>query len=140
MKKETKIPAKILIIEDEVHIRRLLTQTLELAFDKIIDNDELEIFEASDGIEGMEIAKAEKPNLIFSDIMMPKMNGYDLCEIIKKEINLKSTYVILLTAKGQEIDKKKGFFMGADEYITKPFDPEKIVSKIEDILKIKKSG
>lgn len=140
MNKGVKMPAKILIIEDEVHIRRLLTQTLELAFDEIIDNYELEILEASDGIEGVKIAKAEKPNLIFSDIMMPKMNGYNVCEIIRKEIAPKSTYVILLTAKGQEIDKKKGLSMGANEYITKPFDPEKVISRVEEILKVKRSG
>ena len=131
------MPAKILIIEDEVHIRRLLIQTIELAFDETIDNDELEIFEASDGIEGTEIAKSERPNLIFSDIMMPKMNGYNVCEVVKKEI--KNAYVILLTAKGQEIDKKKGLLLGANEYVTKPFDPEQVISKVEEILKVKRS-
>ena len=75
---------KILIIEDEIHIRRLLMQTVELSFDELIDNDELEIFEADNGEDGVKIAKEELPGLIFSDIMMPKMDGYDACKIIKK--------------------------------------------------------
>ena len=130
---------KILIIEDEKHLRVLLVQTIELSFDEILDNEELEILEACDGEEGVKIAKEKHPDLIFSDIMMPKMNGFDACKIIKEDPDLQDVYVILLTSKGQESDEKRGLSIGADEYITKPFDPEKVVSKVEEILKIKRS-
>lgn len=131
---------KILTIEDEFHIRALLIQTLETAFEDNIDNDEVEIFEAEDGEEGIQIAKEERPALIFSDIMMPKKDGFQVCQEIKNDLNLKDSYVILLTAKGQEVDKKKGLSVGADEYMTKPFNPELIISKVEEILQIKRSN
>ena len=131
---------KILIIEDEIHIRRLLMQTVELSFDELIDNDELEIYEADNGEDGVKIAKEERPDLIFSDIMMPKMNGYDACKIIKDDPDLKGVYVVLLTAKGQKVDQKRGMETGADEYMTKPFDPDNIVVVVEHVLKINRTS
>ena len=131
---------KILIIEDEIHIRRLLMQTVELSFDELIDNDELEIYEADNGEDGVKIAKEERPDLIFSDIMMPKMNGYDACKIIKDDPDLKGVYVVLLTAKGQKVDQKRGMETGADEYMTKPFDPDNIVVVVENVLKINRTS
>jgi len=130
---------KILIIEDEAHIRRLLLQTLETAFEDLIDNEELEIFEAGNGEDGVKIANKEVPIMIFSDIMMPKMNGYEVCETIKKDARFKDTHFVLLTAKGQEVDKAKGLSFGADEYMTKPFNPEEIISKVEIKLNVKRT-
>ncbi len=129
---------KILTIEDEFHIRALLMQTLETAFEDDLDNDELEILVAEDGEEGLQIAKKERPDLIFSDIMLPKKDGFQVCKEIKKDF--KDTYIILLTAKGQDVDKKKGLLVGADEYMTKPFNPELIISKVEERLNIKRSS
>jgi len=131
---------KILIIEDEIHIRRLLMQTVELSFDELIDNDELEIFEADNGEDGVKIAKEVLPALIFSDIMMPKMNGYVACKTIKEDPALQGVYVVLLTAKGQKIDQEEGMKTGADEYMTKPFDPDNIVIVIENVLKINRTN
>ncbi|MGR3220090.1 MAG: response regulator transcription factor [Candidatus Anammoxibacter sp.] len=128
---------KILVVEDENHIRSLLIQTIETAFEEMLDDDELEIFEAADGAEGFRIASDERPALIFSDIMMPKMNGFELGRKIKKESDIQ-THFILLTAKFQEIDKEKGLEVGANEYITKPFNPENIISTVESILGIKR--
>lgn len=129
---------KILIIEDEPHIRGLLMQTLERGFEDSIDSEELEILEAEDGEEGLQIAKEEHPALIFLDVMMPKKDGFQTCREIKEAPNLKDAYVVLLTAKGQEVDREKGLSVGADEYMTKPFDPELIISKVEEKLEIKR--
>ena len=122
---------KILIVDDEPHIRALLEQTLE----DFEDND-VEIFTAKDGQEGLEIIKDEQPNLVFLDVMMPKMNGFDVCQAVKHELNLQDVYIIMLTAKGQEFDKKKGLESGADTYMTKPFDPDEIIEKASTVLGI----
>ena len=120
---------KILIVDDEPHIRALLEQTLE----DFEDND-VEIFTAKDGQEGLELIKDEQPNLVFLDVMMPKMNGFDVCQAVKHELNLQDVYIIMLTAKGQEFDKKKGLESGADTYMTKPFDPDEIIEKASTVL------
>ena len=122
---------KILIVDDEPHIRALLEQTLE----DFEDND-VEIFTAKDGQEGLELIKDEHPNLVFLDVMMPKMNGFDVCQAVKHELNLQDVYIIMLTAKGQEFDKKKGLESGADTYMTKPFDPDEIIEKASAVLGI----
>ncbi|MEW6087203.1 MAG: response regulator [bacterium] len=119
----------ILIVDDEPYIRSLLEETLEEIGDKGVD-----IFIAENGEKGLELALAQKPNLIFLDVMMPRMNGYEMCEALKKKHNLMDVHVIMLTAKGQEIDRQKGVDCGANEYITKPFDPDEIVAKTNKIL------
>lgn len=129
---------KILVVEDERHIRALLIQTLERGFEESIDNEELEVFEAGDGKEGLMIVKEEHPTLIFLDVMMPKLDGFSVCSKIKGDPDFNDIYVILLTAKGQEVDKNKGLEVGADEYLTKPFDPEHIISKVEERTNIKR--
>ena len=133
------MPKKVLITEDETHIKALLVQTLETAFEDYIDDEELEIFEAIDGEEGLQIAKQERPDLIFLDLMLPKKDGFEVCQEIKKDRRLKNTYIIMLSAKGQAVDKKKGLAVGANEYVTKPFNPAIIVSKVEEILGIKRT-
>lgn len=122
---------KILIVDDEPHIRALLEQTLE-----DFEDNNVEIFTAKDGQEGLEIIKDEQPNLVFLDVMMPKMNGFDVCQAVKHELNLQDVYIIMLTAKGQEFDKKKGLESGADTYMTKPFDPDEIIEKASAVLGI----
>ncbi len=118
----------VLIVDDEPYIRSLLEETLEEISDKGVD-----IFIAENGEKGLELALAHKPNLIFLDVMMPKMNGYEMCEAVKKKNKMES-HIIMLTAKGQEIDRKKGIDVGANEYLTKPFDPDEIVTKANKIL------
>ncbi|MGE5405542.1 MAG: response regulator, partial [Candidatus Saccharibacteria bacterium] len=76
------------------------------------------------------------PNLVFLDVMMPEMNGYDVCYKVKQEKGLKNIYIIMLTAKGQEFDRKKAYEVGVDLYVTKPFDPDLIIEKTSDILGI----
>jgi DNA-binding response OmpR family regulator len=120
---------KILIVDDEPHIRILLEQTLEDFADAGI-----EILTAGDGSEAWNLVQEESPALVILDVMMPIMSGYEVCERIKSESALKDTYVLMLTAKGQETDRKRGEQTGADEYITKPFDPDYLVRRTSDIL------
>lgn len=122
---------KILIVDDEPHIRALLEQTLE-----DFEDEDVEILTATDGQEGLETIKEEHPDLVFLDVMMPKMNGFDVCQKVKKELHLEDIYIVMLTAKGQEFDKKQGLEVGADTYMTKPFDPDAIIEKAEEVLGI----
>ncbi len=131
MSQENTATKTILIVDDEPHIRALLEETLEEFTDKGVC-----LLVADDGAKGLELALAYQPELILLDVMMPKMNGYDVCETIKKKHNLSNTYVAMLTAKGQEVDKEKGRNVGADEYLTKPFDPDEIVRRASEILGI----
>ena len=113
---------KILICDDEPHIRMLLEQTLEE-----LEDEGVEILIASDGEEGLETIQEEHPNLVFLDVMMPKRSGFEVCEIVKQTDGLKDTIIVLLTAKGQEVDRERGRAAGADLYITKPFDPDQLL-------------
>jgi len=121
---------QILIVDDEAFIRVLLKQTLEDLEDMGVD-----LLVAADGEEGVEIALRRCPDLIFLDVMMPKMNGYEVCRRIK-EVDSRA-YIMLLTAKGQAIDKEKGLAVGANEYVTKPFDPDYILERAAEVLGIR---
>ncbi len=120
---------KLLIVDDEAHIRMLIEQTLE-----DLEDEGVELLFADNGEKALEIIREEKPNLVFLDVMMPKMNGMEVCQKVKKELELSEVYIILLTAKGQEVDRQKGLDMGADRYMTKPFDPDEMLSVAEEIL------
>ncbi|WP_316897716.1 response regulator [Pseudodesulfovibrio indicus] len=123
---------KILIVDDEVHIKMLLEQTLE----ELEDEFEVDLYTASDGEEGLEFIRSKRPDLVFLDIMMPKMNGYEVCRIIKDDPALKDVKIILLTAKGQEVDRKQGLELGAMMYMTKPFDPDEILRVSKELLEL----
>jgi DNA-binding response OmpR family regulator len=82
----------------------------------------------------LEIIQKENPQLVFLDVMMPKMNGMEVCRRVKKELSLDKVFIVLLTAKGQELDRQKGNEVGADLYMTKPFDPETILKKAREVL------
>jgi two-component system alkaline phosphatase synthesis response regulator PhoP len=122
---------KVLIVDDEVHIRALLEQTLEDLADAGV-----ELLVAQDGEEGLQYVQEEKPDLVFLDVMMPKLNGYQVCAHIKQDPELKDTYVIMLTAKGQAVDKARGQEVQANEYMTKPFDPDMILQRASEILQV----
>lgn len=123
---------KILIVDDEVHIKMLLEQTLE----ELEDEFEVELYTASDGEEGLEFIRSKRPDLVFLDIMMPKMNGYEVCRVVKDDSALKDVKIILLTAKGQEVDRKQGLELGAIMYMTKPFDPDEILRVSKELLEL----
>lgn len=118
---------KILVVEDEPDLRELLKMNLESAgFD---------VSTAADGREGMQKALEEKPNLIVLDVILPLMNGYEICRELKKEDSaMKSTFVLLLTARGQQADRFWGMYCGADEFLTKPFDMDALIRKIQGFL------
>ena len=122
---------KILIVDDEAHIRMLIEQTLEE-----LEDEGVEFLTAENGEIALEIIQKENPKLVFLDVMMPKMNGMEVCRRVKKELELKDIFIVLLTAKGQELDRQRGQEVGADVYMTKPFDPEIILSKAKKVLGI----
>ena len=118
-----------MIVDDEAHIRMLIEQTLE-----DLEDEGVELLFADNGEKALSIIQEEKPDLVFLDVMMPKMNGMEVCHKVKKELGIDGVYIILLTAKGQEVDRQKGLEMGADRYMTKPFDPDEMLSVAEEIL------
>ena len=122
---------KLLIVDDEAHIRMLIEQTLEE-----LEDEGVNFFTAENGEQALEIIQAERPQLVFLDVMMPKMNGMEVCRRVKKELGLNDVFIVLLTAKGQELDRQKGQEVGADVYMTKPFDPEKILEKAREVLQL----
>lgn len=121
---------KIVIVDDEVHIRVLLEQTLE----ELEDDFDVEILSAADGEEGLALIRLEQPELVLLDIMMPKMNGYEVCQALRDDQSLQQVKIVLLTAKGQEIDRKQGMELGAYKYLTKPFNPDEIIDLAKEIL------
>jgi len=122
---------KILIVDDEAHIRMLIEQTLEE-----LEDEGVEFLTAENGEIALDIIQKENPKLVFLDVMMPKMNGMEVCRRVKKELGLNDVFIVLLTAKGQELDRQKGQEVGADVYMTKPFDPEKILEKAREVLQL----
>lgn len=120
---------KILIVDDEPHIRMLLEQTLE-----DLEDEGVELLTATNGREALEVIQEENPQLVFLDVMMPEMNGFDVCKTVKLELAIPDIYIIMLTAKGQEFDKQKGSDSGADLYMTKPFDPDEVLEQSRSIL------
>ena len=122
---------KILIVDDEAHIRMLIEQTLE-----DLEDEGVTFFSAENGEIALEIIQEEKPQLVFLDVMMPRMNGMEVCRRVKKELGMNEVFIVLLTAKGQETDRQKGLDVGADVYMTKPFDPEVLLEKAKEVLGI----
>jgi DNA-binding response OmpR family regulator len=118
---------KILIIEDEPEIRLILAMALQHsgAFEPIL---------ASDGIEGIEAARRESPDLILIDIMMPRLDGYATCRQIKEHSALKDTPIIFLTAKTDQHEVDRAIKAGACGYLQKPFDPLKLAGQIDAIV------
>jgi two-component system alkaline phosphatase synthesis response regulator PhoP len=119
----------ILIVDDEAHLRMLIQQTLEE-----LEDEGVELLTASNGEEALATIEAVKPNLVFLDVMMPKLSGFDVCSRTKQDLGLKDVYIVLLTAKGQEFDRQRGQEVGADLYMTKPFDPDALLQKARDVL------
>ena len=119
----------ILIADDEAHLRSLLHQTLEE-----LEDEGVELITAANGEEALAAIESAKPNLVFLDVMMPKLSGFDVCSRAKNGLGLRDTYIVLLTAKGQEFDRQKGHEVGADLYMTKPFDPDALLQKARDVL------
>ncbi|MBD2252316.1 response regulator transcription factor [Nostoc parmelioides] len=120
---------KILIVDDEPNIVILLEQALEA-----LEDEGVELLTARNGEEALETIKKQQPNLVFLDVMMPKMSGLEVCQIVKHELQMTNVYIVMLTAKGQEFDKQRGMDVGADLYLTKPFRPKEVLEKSMQIL------
>ncbi len=128
---------KILVIEDEPQIRRLILGSIKEAYSSAINSGELTVFEATNGDEGLHTATLEKPDLIFLDIMLPIIDGYEVCRKIRETSEAKDAYIIMLTARQEAF---KGMDAGANEYMTKPFEPEFIALKVRETLDIDRNG
>jgi len=120
---------RVLVADDEPHIRLLILQTLEE-----LEDDGVEFSSAADGQQALELIKTEHPRLVFLDVMMPVMSGFDVCRAVKRELGFADVHVVLLTAKGQEVDRQKGAEVGADVYMTKPFDPDELLRRARRVL------
>jgi CheY-like chemotaxis protein len=116
---------RILIADDETDVRLLVR--------RMLDKDYI-VLEATNGEEAVEIAKGQKPDLILMDLIMPKMDGYTACSEIKADQTTKGIPVIILTAVGHELNKKFAIEMGAEGYVTKPFNIQELIDVITPIL------
>jgi len=119
----------VLIVDDEQHIRLLIEQTLE----ELLDED-VELYTAADGDEAMAAIAAQHPELVFLDVMMPGRSGLDVCRAVRADPELAGAHIVLLTAKGQAQDRAEGLDAGADEFLTKPFDPDALLALARGVL------
>lgn len=117
---------RILVADDEAHIVRILKFNLERA--------NYQVMTAFDGEEAYQMAVKEQPHLIFLDVMMPKIDGYQVCRMLREEAGLKDIPIIMLTAKGQDMDEEMGQAAGANLYITKPFSPKELIAKVKELI------
>ncbi|MBP2634319.1 MAG: phoP 2 [Firmicutes bacterium] len=118
---------KILIVDDELNIRELLKFNLE--------NSGYKVIEAEDGQTAINMAKSQKPELIVLDLMLPGMDGLEVCRLVKNSRETAAIPIIMLTAKNEEIDKVIGLELGADDYLTKPFSPRELLARIKAVLR-----
>lgn len=117
---------KILVVDDEPSIGRLVKMSLAV--------EGYDVKTATSGFEAMEEIEQSKPELIVLDIMMPGMNGYEVCMEIRKNPMTKDIKVVFLTARGNPGDAQQGFAVGGDDYIIKPFDPDELLEKVSDLI------
>lgn len=119
---------KILVVDDE--------KEMVFAIKMALENSGFEVLEAYDGQAALDIARDKAPDLIILDIMLPKIDGYKVCRILKFDKKYKKTPLIIFTARLQQNDEKTGYEVGADAYMTKPFEAENLLKKIKELLKI----
>ncbi len=117
---------RILVVDDEIYIVHILEFSLTM--------EGYSVLTASDGEEALRIIEQERPDLVVLDIMMPKLDGYEVCRRLRQDEQFRSLPVILLSAKGRPIDREAGLGAGADDYITKPFSPRKLLEKMRELL------
>jgi DNA-binding response OmpR family regulator len=117
---------KILVVDDEPNVVRTLTFVLK--------KEGYDVSSATNGEEALIMARQLQPNLMFLDVMMPKLNGYEVCLELRKDVNLSDTHIIILSAKGQEADKEKALTSGANEFMAKPFSPVAVTARVKELL------
>jgi DNA-binding response OmpR family regulator len=118
---------KIVIIEDEPDILEVLSYNLK--------REGYEVFTAADGIKGLALVRQQVPDLVLLDLMLPGMDGVDICSSIKKDAATGGTLIVMVTAKGEESDIVLGLGVGADDYISKPFSPRELVARVKAVLR-----
>ena len=118
---------KVLIIEDEKDIVKMLDYNLR--------KEGFRVFSANNGEDGLDMARRENPDLILLDLMLPEMDGLDVCKAVKNDAKTTHIPIIILTAKAQESDKVVGLELGADDYVTKPFSPRELIARIKAVLR-----
>jgi len=117
---------KILAVDDEPNIL--------MSIEFILEMEGYQVHTARDGDEALEVAEEVRPDLILLDINMPRKDGYEVCRILREREHLAGTKVIMLTAKGQTLERKKGLEVGANEYVTKPFSADELLNAIRTCL------
>jgi DNA-binding response OmpR family regulator len=117
---------KILVVDDEPNI------VLSLEF--LMKQAGFQVRTASDGEAALAAVAAERPDLVLLDVMMPRKNGYEVCQAIRANPDWQKVRIIMLTAKGREVEREKGLALGADDYITKPFSTQEVVERVRELL------
>jgi DNA-binding response OmpR family regulator len=120
---------RILIVDDEPNI--------VFALELLMKKEGFEVHSADDGEKAFQAVGEFRPDLVLLDIMMPKMDGYEVCQRIRSDASLRNVRIIMLTAKGREVEKEKGLALGVDSYITKPFSTREVVLKVKELLTAK---
>ncbi len=120
---------KILIADDEILFQILLERALEE-----LEDEGVELLFADDGEKALKIIYEQKPELVFLDLVMPRLNGLEICNAVKKVHCIRDVFIIMLTSRGEEYDRRKGMEFGADLYYTKPFNPDEILQNAREIL------
>ena len=123
---------KILIVDDEPNI------VLSLEF--LMKQAGFEVRTAADGEAALNVIAADRPDLVLLDVMMPRKNGYEVCQTIRAHPDWKDIYIVMLTAKGREVEREKGLALGANAYITKPFSTQEVVAQVRKLLAEAESG
>lgn len=120
------MPKSILVVEDEPNI------VLSLQF--LMKKEGFDVRVANDGEEALAAVQNAAPDLILLDVMIPKRDGFDVCQTIRSNPEWASIYIIMLTAKGREVDREKGIALGANDYVTKPFSTRELIVKVRQVL------
>ena len=124
--------SKILIIDDEPDVVDMVAMNLK--------TEGYKVFTADNGESGLAKAKAESPNLIILDLMLPKMSGLEVCKALKRETATAKIPIVMLTAKSDEVDRIVGLELGADDYVTKPFSPRELLLRVQSVLRRSQAG
>lgn len=126
MEHQTISRKKIMIVDDEPYVIRSLSFVLR--------KEGYQVETAINGLDALERLKSSKPDLLFLDLQLPLIDGFEVCRQIKSDPELQDIYIILLTAKGQDTDRTKGLSAGANEYLTKPFSPKELLARLRNLF------
>lgn len=127
--------ARILIVDDEHQIREMMEET----FEELVDQG-VEIITAGNGMEALEAIRQHRPELVFLDVLMPKMNGLEVCKAVRNQLGLRDVHIVMLTTKGQDYENQQVSEVGADQSIMKPLDPDELYDTAMNILRTKNSA